>query len=78
MTDDRHERITRHAHAIWQDEGQPDRSPQQLWEQATAETKLEDELAAGIIASATTVILEAGAPLWTKRPRPEPFARRRM
>ena len=76
MTDDRHQRITRHANAIWQEEGQADRSHQQLWDQATAEMKLEDELAAGIIDTAATVIVESGAPLWTKRPQPEPFARR--
>ena len=68
MTDNRHERITRHSNAIRQDEGLAGRSHQEFVDQATAEMKLEDELAAGIIANATAGIVEAAAPLWKKKP----------
>lgn len=37
MTDDRHERIRRRAHEIWEQAGRPEGSHMEHWEQATAE-----------------------------------------
>jgi hypothetical protein len=80
MIDDRQERIRQRAYAIWENEGRPEGSHRQHWDQASAEIDLEDsrrgqqprEAAAGATSPATS-----GAPLQAETPLHDPFAKRR-
>ncbi|MCE6949551.1 DUF2934 domain-containing protein [Cereibacter sphaeroides] len=47
MTDDRHERISQRAHALWEREGKPEGRDAEHWRMAREEIEAEDA-AAGI------------------------------